>query len=229
VVYLPYLKVVPGGVAPSLPEAFIGITLGVPAVIFMILVFDPTAKLSRSSLSTFTAAGLIAGTVFIGFTARPVAAHDPGQGTDLLTVVLMVELDGPTVDLRAVGVLADFEPVRLVARRAGRVIEGPLSVSGANWAGTVAVDGNGRWFVYVEGRRGDDAVEAWIPIVIGGDVHASRRTSLYLVPGTDGTSRSQVVVGALLATLSVLIMARVVLTVRSIAGSDTRPEALGSA
>ena len=104
---------------------------------------------------------------------RPAAAHDPGQGAEVAAITLTIDSDG---DLIMVGaeIEADptIEPLRVVARRGGRSITGPLASSPTGWTGEVDVNETGRWFVYVEARRGGENLEAWIPVIIGTQMEA---------------------------------------------------------
>ena len=110
---------------------------------------------------------------------------------------------------------AAAEPLRVVARRGGRVVTGPLGSTPTGWAGQVNVDQDGRWFVYVEARRGQQHVEAWIPVIAGSTGTASKDTALYVGNGEGGVAGSQVIAGVVLLAFVAALLARIAAVVRT--------------
>jgi hypothetical protein len=102
----------------------------------------------------------------------PAQAHDPGQGADRGEISMSVEW----VDAR-VGVVVEpisstvpIEFDRIVARRAGEVVEATIEEQGAG-SGTVRasieLDGGDLWFVYAEFSSPEGLVESWITVERG--------------------------------------------------------------
>ncbi len=83
------------------------------------------------------------------------------------------------------------------------------------WGGEVDVDQDGRWFVYVEARHGQQHLEAWIPVIAGSTSTVSKDTALYVGDGDGGVATSQVIVGVLLLSLVAAVLARVAAVVRT--------------
>lgn len=227
VVYLPYLRAIPGGVSPTVGHAVVGLPLSVAAVALTIVVFDPTSHWrvwgrapSAAAIAAVTMVTVVAAVSITG--ARSASAHDPGQGVETVPVVLIVDVTDASVDVTVIPEtsFADVHPVRVVARRAGRVVEGRLGADGHKWVGRLTVDEDGRWFVYVEGRRGDDDLEAWLPVVVGEDT-AKKKTALYIPAASGGTPAAQAGAGVVLLAVAALLLGRVALTVR--ATSRPRP------
>jgi hypothetical protein len=217
-VYVPYLRVVSGGVSPSTTDALLGIVIAAIAVAAVIIVFDPTAS-RRLPIRSATVLAALTTVVVVGVSIPgPALAHDPGQGDELSAVTLVATVTGDRVDVRVdFDVPAEgMEPERIVARRAGRLVTGPLGADGDDWSGRVDLDDPGRWFVYVEARAGEDRVEAWIPVMAGDDGAVSKSADLYLVVAADGPTGAQVVVGGVLVVLSFAIVVRIAATVRSL-------------
>jgi hypothetical protein len=217
VVYVPYLDVVAGGVSPSTGEAAIGAVLAVLAVAVTTFVFDPSVRGLLPGGPALATAAVVATAVFFVAGSAPALAHDPGQGIEVTTVTLTAEVTDQrvelTVDLDEMD--PEVQPQRVVARRAGRVIEGTLAAGDDIWTGQVQLDESGRWFVYVEASRGDEMIEAWLPVDLADDGVVSRRTELYLVLNAGGTTFSQVFVGGILVVLSLALVGRIAWTVRA--------------
>ena len=217
VVYIPYVRTVAGGVAPSVAQAVVGAALAVVAVAVTILVFDPAARWRAPLGPALLAAALPLLAVVGAGSARPAAAHDPGQGLEISDIELTAEISGTRVEVAATldGAEAGIEPVRVVARRAGRVLAGPLAGDGIRWSGRVDLDQDGRWFVYVEARRGDDRFEAWLPVTAGAVETTSKQTALYLISDDAGTSTAQLAAGGILTLVALGIVVRIAATVRA--------------
>jgi hypothetical protein len=115
------------------------------------------------------------------------------------------------VHAEAVEGCAGWEPVRVVARRAGRTPTGPLQTVGdCGFAGSVQVDAPGRWFVYAELTVDGRFVEAWLPV----EHTAHRKDTVLYVASGDGPHLAQVVAGALLYALVLGIFAAIVVAYR---------------
>jgi hypothetical protein len=154
--------------------------------------------------------------------AGPAFAHDPGQGDEVVPARLEATRAGDRIELRldaAAGACTGWEPVRVVARRAGRSPAGPLEAAeGCGFAGVVAVDDPGRWFVYAEILVDGRLVEAWLPVDHG---RHAKETVLY-VPAGDGVHAVQVLAGGVLYLLVLGMLAAVVVAFRSAGGSGGR-------
>ena len=87
----------------------------------------------------------------------------------------------------------------VAARRGGETRRGPLTKSGCRLAGSVQLDGRGRWFVYAEMRRGGRDVESWLPISVGsGPARISDRARYAYVPPERSSSTIKLISGVLL-------------------------------
>lgn len=220
-----YLGVVPGGVQPNVAQTAAGAAIAAVGVTGVLLAMDPTAQIARRrGLAILLVAVGIGGA---GMTVSPPVAHahDPGQGDEIVDVVLVAEVTGQAIAVEVV--LASNEragePIRVMARRAGRTLTGPLVATSNGWTGEVDVDEDGRWFVYVEVRRGQQYVEAWIPVVAGADGITSKDTVLYVADIEGGVSASQAMAGVGLLSLVAVLLARVSVVVRATLGAASPP------
>jgi hypothetical protein len=199
----------PAGLSFTLQEVAAGLLAGAVGswVLLSALGLGRTSRAAGRAV----AAGLLALAVVVP--AGPAVAHDPGQGAEVASVRLETTRTGDRIRLDVgAGACRGWEPVRVVARRAGRSPSGTLKVAeGCRFTGTVTVDDPGRWFVYAELRVDGRLVEAWLPIEHG--PHA-KDTVLY-VPAGDGVHALQVLAGAVLYLLVLAILAAVVLAFRS--------------
>jgi hypothetical protein len=92
-------------------------------------------------------------------------AHDPGQGRAVAPVTLTGTSDGHgslTITAEAPAeACSALSPGRVIARRAGQTVTGALTATGpCRSAGQVQVTATGRWFLYVQPRRGARVLEA---------------------------------------------------------------------
>ena len=150
-------------------------------------------------------------------------AHDPGQGEQVRSGELTVsrEADRATIAMALPSPCDRLTAVGATARRAGKVLRGPLRLTdgqgGCRLEGTVNGLGAGRWFVYAELRdaRGR-ALEAWLPAAPGESDTALR--PLYAPPAVSGTGTRNVAGGVLLLVAAGLVVACLRLARRS-AGS----------
>ena len=221
VVEVPYLRWVDGGVAPSTPEALWGAALAAVGVTMTLAIFDPTTqRLPRLKSTTLLALIVTTAGPLVLVDGSAADAHDPGQGTVIAAVTLTADVSDARVELTATTDHSDLQPVRMVARRAGRVTVGPLSGVGNVWSGTVELDERGRWFVYVELRRGTERLEAWLPVIAGSDETVIKQTELYVRRVDNGATVSQVIAGLALALVALAVIGRVAATVRA-ANSQT--------
>jgi hypothetical protein len=158
----------------------------------------------------------VAGMVTAG--AAPALAHDPGQGDDVAAVVLDARRQENRIDLEIAapaGSCQRWEPLQVVARRAGKELVAPLtSLDGCRFAGTVTVDDPGRWFIYAEVAIDGRLAEAWVPIV---QDPVRKETVLYVAGGND-VHVIQVVAGAALYLLVFGIFGAVVVAYRRAPG-----------
>lgn len=215
--YWPYLGAVPGGVQPTLAEAAVGAGIAVAAVAGVLLVMDPAVGIPLRSGPAIAVMALTIG-VAVSTVGLPHAeAHDPGQGDEIAEVTLVAEVTDRVITVEAV--LADGtatgEPIRVVARRGGRTLTGPLAATAGGWAGRVDVDQDGRWFVYVEARRGEQHLEAWIPVIAGSPGVGSKDTALYAADTDGGVEAPQMMAGVLLVSVVAALLARIAGEVRA--------------
>ncbi len=127
-------------------------------------------------------------------------AHDPGQGDPVVIVDLTSSVEGCEIRMAAAPTdhCEDLEPLRVVARRAGQTIIGPLDDTGdCRWAGAVTVPSGGRWFTYVEFQHDNRTVEAWLPVDADRETTERERRELYLPSGAgQSVDASQIGFGA---------------------------------
>lgn len=214
--YWPYLGAVPGGVQPTLGDAASGAVLAAVGVAAVLVVMDPSARIrvSRTPLTVLMALAVVVTTSTVG--PPRAEAHDPGQGDEVTEVTLIAEVTDRVVRVEVVlaGDGDAGEPVRVVARRAGRTLTGPLAATPSGWSGRVDVDQDGRWFVYVEARRGQQDVEAWIPVTAGSSGTASKEAAMYVADADDAVTSAQAIAGLMLLALTAALLGRTAAVVR---------------
>lgn len=163
----------------------------------------------------------------------PARAHDPGQGASFGTATITVSGEG--AGLVAVSV-TDLEsetaesptPVRVVARRAGESVAGPLSASAeraGSFSGSVQLPQPGLWFVYAQFTDRGRTLEVWLPVDQMLASTTSERRDLYQpVGGAVAPPPGQILVGALLLGLgaALLIWAGASVARRRAAATTTR-------
>jgi hypothetical protein len=195
--------------------------VAVPALV----VFAAVLLAAAGRLRPLAGAAVILLVVATAFWPRPAAAHDPGQGHPVAAVTLTGVSDGQgtlaiTAEADACGALV---PGRVVARRAGQTVTGALAATGrCRYAGKVSVPAAGRWFLYVELREAGHGVEAWLPVDAGRAARLVERRELYQPAGRAagaGPPTGEVVFGALLYAVGLLLLALVVLQVRRLAST----------
>ena len=215
--YWPYLGAVPGGVQPTLGDAASGALLAVVGVAAVLVVMDPSARIrtSRAAVTVLLALTVVFTTSTVG--PPHAEAHDPGQGDEVTEVTLIAEVTDRVVIVEVVlaGDGDAGEPVRVVARRAGRTLTGPLAATPNGWSGRGDVDRDGRWFVYVEAQRGQQDVEAWIPVTAGSTGTASKETAMYVADADDGVTTAQAIPGLMLLALASGLLGRIAAVVRT--------------
>lgn len=140
----------------------------------------------------------------------PAVAHDPGQGASFGAATIAVSGDGAgLVEVSVTDLVSDTadstSPVRVVARRAGESVEGPLAANTerlGTFAGSVLLPEPGLWFVYAQFTDRGRTLEVWLPIDQTLASTMSERRDLYEpVGGAVAPPPGQVVVGALLLGL----------------------------
>jgi hypothetical protein len=203
-VYAPFLNLALGGIRLAVADAVIGVPLAAGAAWLALAGFSGGIPRPRPA----HVVAVLVGLALIPGEAR---AHDPGQGTVVGTARLEASPVREEVGLH-VEVLADtdrpcdrFEPVRLVARRAGITLSGPLVRTGeCGFVGSLQLPGRGRWFVYAELTWAGRPVEAWLPVMAGDVAPTFRDADIYIPPARAGSfSPVQVVGGILLYALCV--------------------------
>jgi hypothetical protein len=155
----------------------------------------------------------------VGWSA-PALAHDPGQGEDVAEVVLDAARDRDTIAVTvaaATGPCEGWEPVQVLARRAGRTYDAPLEEhEPCRYAGEVTVDDPGRWFVYAEIVVDEQLTEAWIPVE---EESQRKETVQYLAP-VNRARTLQVVAGVGLYAVVFALFAGVVVVYRRSAPAE---------
>lgn len=209
--YVPYLNLALDGVYVSGGEVLVGL----PAAYLLswagLAAVEGVQRVSVRPV--VAAAGLLV--LLVPGTAL---AHDPGFGDDLADLWLDVQVDGTTGivsgDLAQVD-CASVRAERLIARRAGRAIEGDLVLEGCGLNGFVDLPDRGRWFIYTELTQDGQTAEAWIAVKVGDDEDTFQRdTTVYLVPPRTSPP-SKYLVGAVLYALALGSLVYMVRAVRS--------------
>lgn len=192
------------------PEAGSVGLVAAPAVVVAAAVMLLTSRRARP----VAAVAMIALGVAIAVTgpARPADAHDPGQGEPVTSVRLSATSDGRG----AITMTADLgtscehvAPTRMVARRAGSTLTGPLNRrTGCDFDGSVRVDAPGRWFVYVELTTAGRTAQAWLPVESGQAGTIRDTKDLYLPAGTQpGRKAAEVGLGVPIYALGFALLA----------------------
>jgi hypothetical protein len=155
-------------------------------------------------------AGLILA-VSLGTTTQPspVFAHDPGQGPSFGSATIAVSGDGTGfIDVTVRNLesdAADTAPVRVLARRAGESVAGPLTATAeraGSFSGAVLLPEPGLWFVYAQFDVQARPLEVWLPVDQTLDATVGERRDLYEpVADAGAPSPGQIALGALLLAL----------------------------
>lgn len=217
--YVPYHRVVPGGLLLTVADVAVTAPLALAAAWVAFRVLPAAERPARTSRSA-TVGSL--GALLVLLLAGPAAAHDPGQGPPVVPIELRASTDGATATVSA-EIAADrcerFVPLRSVARRGGQPEVGVLRRDApCRFTAHVAVPQPGRWFVYVEFRVGGELTEAWVPVTPDRPGPAAKTTTLYRPPPASVSTR-QVVAGSLLYGVNLAMLGAVVATYRR----HTRP------
>lgn len=157
--------------------------------------------------------------------ATPAQAHDPGQGTERGEISMSVEwVDSRvTVVVEPVSLTVPIEFDRIVARRAGEVVEATIEEQGAGSGivrASIELDAGDLWFVYAEFSSPEGTVESWITVEPG-ETHSGIRP-LYEPPTAPVTDPE--FMGASLA-LYLLAAALLAWAIRVVAVSKRSPAA----
>ncbi|MEW1839405.1 hypothetical protein AB0392_15760 [Nonomuraea angiospora] len=147
---------------------------------------------------------------------KPASAHDPGQGQIVGTAVLTAGSDGAgTVTLTVEGCV-NLTPQRIVARRAGQEIAGPLTqlTGGCRSSGQVRVDPAGMWFLYAELRDPNGTVETWLPVETEDRASVRQTRPIYIPAGTARVTAGQIAAGAGLYVIGLFMLSLTVYLVR---------------
>jgi hypothetical protein len=210
----------PAGLAFTTAEVLIGV-VGGAALAWGALAATGLGRVRTPLRGARVATAAVLVLVFAGM-AGPAFAHDPGQGEEVAPVTLDSRRAGDEITLHVTadrGSCAGWEPVAVLARRAGRVEAAALEVNGDCWfQGTLTVDDPGRWFVYAEFDVGGQRTETWLPVDVP---RHSKNTVLYVAPNGEA-HLVQVVAGVLLYLLVALILAGVVVTYRRAGSAGPR-------
>ena len=169
--YVPYLNWIKSDIYLSAADVVLGLPLAIAlAYLALLLVSQPEGASPVRPRLAAAAPLALALVVALGSSAH---APDPGQGEQAAEAQLTVtgDEDGAAlrVDLSGSPQCQEYEPVGIVARRAGAEVEGPLGERRrCLFSGAVGLSDRGRWFVYGEFERGGEAAEAWLPVHVGG-------------------------------------------------------------
>lgn len=192
----------------------------------LVAVVHGDVRLSGPRAPLFARAVAVAGvaTVILAGSPPPAWAHDPGQGQEVREGELTVQREGESAQVtmllpgRCTGLVAEGT----AARRAGRTLEGDLSLNevpgGCRLEGAVRGLGPGRWFVYAEARDGEGrALEAWLPVAEAESATGTR--PLYLASTSEGRAGRTVAGAVLLSVVGLLLAASLRLARRSATAS----------
>lgn len=195
--YVPYLNWVKSDVFLDADDVLAGLPLAAALSYLGFLLADVPRRAATARATAGPApavASVIAvGLVLAGFLSspQPTLAHDPGQGQQVAEVRLTTRsAEGSaslTVDAGGRTGCGELEPVALIARRAGETVRSRLDESGGcRFAGSVALDQRGRWFLYGVFTREGETLETWLPAHVGERETVSAVRALYRPPETSG-------------------------------------------
>lgn len=208
--YVPYLNLVQRGIYLNASD----VAIGLPAALLLswaaLMAVEGRIRLPRRLPAV--AAGLV-----LFLLPGTALAHDPGFGDDIAPLSLQAEVRGTTAFIT--GELSQIDcarlaPVRLIARRAGTISEGALSLSGCQLAGTVELPDRGRWFIYTELDQEGVLSEGWIAAKVGGDTTSFQRDTTIYLASIRTAPLSKYLVGVTLYVVSIGAMTYMVRTVR---------------
>lgn len=205
-----YMRPLPAGLDLTLVEVLVGAAAAVAAALVM------GGLVSRARLAAVgTATALILALVS---QVQEVAAHDPGQGTELVDVQLTANSAGNVITLTAFVLDADacasVKPGAVVGRRAGRTIRDDLMSAGTcAFSGEITLPNAGLWFVYAEANSEGTSLEAWLPIRLHSGIETADKRTAFYAPTEGGVSATQIVSGAALYALAMAVAALCFLTV----------------
>jgi len=146
VVYVPVRNLLGDGVRFGLDDVVVGLPLTWLAA-FLAFVLAGGVRRSWPGRAAATPAPALAFALALGMLAAPALAHDPGQGDLAGTVAFTVTVAGERarvlVELPPAA-CAQTEPVALVVRRAGRVLQADLDKRGCRLEGVADLPERGR-------------------------------------------------------------------------------------
>lgn len=201
-IYLPWLVIVPHGIDLTANEIIVSVLLS------LVVAVVPTvwSRVRRLVVPVVEAA------IAIALFASVAGAHDPGQGVEDAAVTFEIDVVDALANIETVVAgddCARLVPYRIVARRGGDERSATFTSRSACGAhGAIDLPRRGRWFVYVEYRRSERQLEAWVPIESpNSTAQVTRR--LYVPPRREGTPWQGVAGGALLlAAVGLVVHAR---------------------
>ncbi|TMR95796.1 hypothetical protein EJK15_26940 [Nonomuraea basaltis] len=219
--------------ATTLVSAAIG-TAGVPVISVLpaaipVIALFLAALLADSRLRPVAALLLAGGIAALPMSIPdPALAHDPGQGEPVAQVLLAGAADGNGILTLAAELpvaCSTSDPCRVLARRAGEVISGNLSVEGRQVTGTVRVPTTGLWFVYLEAAHARGPVETWLALDASTAQRISERRDLYLPAGrAEGAALpgAEIAAGSALYALGLAVLGLAILQTRRSRRPETR-------
>lgn len=199
---LAWLASVTGLVSRSASEVAV---VAVPVLVVFAVVLIATVRRGWPIVLALFAIAASAGLIGI---APPASAHDPGEGEPVLGAHVTGGSDGQgmlSLTVRTDSPCTGLVPTRVVARRAGQTIRGSLLVQGdCQYSGSVRVPADGRWLVYAELRRGDENIEAWLPLDADRATAVTESRDLYRpAEATASTRWVQIAAGAGIYALAI--------------------------
>jgi hypothetical protein len=224
VVYAPFLNLALGGVRLETTDVVLGSLIACAGAMAVLAAFRAPAPRPRPR----HAVALLAALLLLPSNA---SAHDPGQGTVVGAADFSAVRDrgSVTIEVRVAPdsnrPCTDFEPRRMVARRAGVTLLAPLTaIAPCQFGGEIDLPGRGRWFIYAEMAMGQRAVEAWTPVIVSSEGgRSARRSDIYVPPANGGGfSLLQIVTGVVLYGVCLLFMAVAVGAARRSPFADPR-------
>ena len=210
--YVPYLNIVQRGVHLTAGDVAAGLPAAVALSWAALIAVEGVQRIPRRP-------AVAVATMLLLMIPGTALAHDPGFGDDVAEVRLHAEIIGTTAVITGQVVGADcpsLETIRLVGRRAGRTIEGDLSLARCTLSGSVELPDRGRWFIYTEMAQNGTLLESWIAANVGGSETAFQRdTTLYLA-SIRTSPLSKYMVGVVLYAVALGALVYMVHTVRTV-------------
>lgn len=209
----------------SVPPAAIAVSAVGTTTVIVVTMIALAAGRDRHPRSGAAAAAAVLTIGLVALASPPPAqAHDPGQGTAYGTAQVTVTGDGSgQLTVTITGVRLDsggsrLTPTRLVARRGGQDITGPLrAADGAQppgaFDGELSLPSTGLWFVYAQFTADGLPREVWAPVDQQLSGRQSGQRNLYQPVARAALTVPQITLGALLWGASAALTVAAAVTV----------------